>query len=253
MPFLVAQIDAAPVDLRRWAAVLPLVITRLRELSFDSDGVVRFPSGRREGLRLVDGRAGRTGATYGVVLPETVVDPVSRQERSRPAVPIELTVERDTTRELRVALSSTEYDAEITLESPTAPTRAHGRLTMVPPDVPSWLGRKIKLEGTLDVTDVHRPMLEVEGRMRRARASARLQHLDGKLRLDLTVRPKGLLRFAALLWPFVSGQARRSVVEQMTEAWPGVVAALATDRTVESAADEIMLGLENDLVERVAA
>ena len=93
MPFLVAQIDAAPVDLRRWAAVLPLVITRLRDLSFDSDGVVRFPGGRREGLRLVDGRAGRSGATYRVVLPDTVVDPVTLQETSRPADPVELTVE----------------------------------------------------------------------------------------------------------------------------------------------------------------
>lgn len=33
----------------------------------------------------------------------------------------------------------------------------------------------------------------------------------------------------------------------------GIVAAMTSDRTVESAADEIILGLQNDLVEHVPA
>jgi hypothetical protein len=253
MPTLVAQIDAQPVDLRRWAVLVPLVIARLRELSFDSDGVARFPDGRREGLRLINGVAGRPGASYRAVLLETIVDPATSEQSTRPADPVDVTVERDTSRELRLALTSAEYDAEITIEAPIAPTRASARLRMIPPDVPAWLGREIQLRGTLDVSDPTRPVLEADGRMRRARASLRLQHLDDRLRLDLSVRPKGLLRFAGLLWPFVSGQARRAVTQQLTEGWPGVVAAMTSDRTVESVADEIILGLQNDLVEHVPA
>ena len=64
MPVLVVEIDAAPVDLRRWAAVLPLFVPRFRGMAFDADGVARFPSGRREGLRLVVGVTGQVGATY---------------------------------------------------------------------------------------------------------------------------------------------------------------------------------------------
>lgn len=67
------------------------MIARLRELSFDSDGVARFPDGRREGLRLVNGVAGRPGASYRAVLLETIVDPATFEQSTRPADPVDVT------------------------------------------------------------------------------------------------------------------------------------------------------------------
>lgn len=254
MPRLLVQADAQPVDLRRWASAVPLLIARLRELAFDEDGVVRLPSGRREGLRIVDGTPGRAGATYRLVTWETTVDAAGAKTRTAPSAPATVTVEHDDNRELRLVIGTAELEARVRIEDPGSPLGAYATMTTrLPPDLPVWLGQVVELEGTLDVSDSTRPVLRAQGRMRRATASATIEHADGRLRADLAVRLKGPLAFAGVLWPFLAGSARRSVTESLTPWWSDVAVALSPERSPADAVDQVMADLERDLVEHVPA
>lgn len=261
MPRLVVDVAAQPVDLARWASLLHLLRDRFRTLEFDADGVVRLPEGRREGLRVVAGEAGRTGATYRIVTWELVIDPATGGRRTSPSPPALLTVQQDDSRALRVALSTPvdgsaaapTHAFDLTVPTPDAPVRAEALLALPMPDLPRWLGRRMDLQAVLDVGDPAHPVLAATGQLRQATATARLEHTGQTLRADLSVTPRGPLVFAALVWPFVAGRARRTVATGMREWWATVVSTLDPAATPEAVADELVGDLARTLVDRLPA
>ena len=253
MPRLVAEVPAAPVDLRRWASLVPLLVARLRTLTYDEDGVARFASGRREGLRLVDGVAGQVGATYRLVTRSEVLDPATQQPTYQLDDPVTITVLADDARELRARITTAEYVADGTIEIPGLPTSAHLTLTLTPPDLPAWVGERIEATGRLDLSDPSHPRVQAQGQSKAADGTAVLEHTDGRLRTELAVKPRGRLAVAVLAWPFVRGKARRAVTEGLAEWWQQVQATLPSDRSLEEVADEAVRDLEESVVEVVPA
>ena len=120
------------------------------------------------------------------------------------------------------------------------------------PDLPTWLGQRIEVAGTVELGPTDRPRLSAHGGIERIQVSADADlaaAADGDLlRVRMGIRPSGPLAAAVLAWPFIRGRVQREVEHAVAETWAAIERELSDGGTV----DELVEDAFRESVEGIA-